>query len=96
MNNTPNTFTKILNGINTTLNFANRALPLYQQSKPLIKTVKDSYNNFKKNKDTIGNIIKLMKANKVVKNEDKVIENTTIKTYTNSNNNHVNNPTFFI
>ncbi len=98
MNNTPTTFTKILNGISTTLNFANRALPLYQESKPLIKTVKDTYKNIKKNKDTLGNLIKIMKANKTIQKENNIqVKNINIdNSNTFKSKQNINNPTFFI
>ena len=99
MNNSSTSLSKILNGINSTLNIANKAIPLYQQTKPMIKTVKHTYNTLKNNKIDLSNMIKLIKVKNAIKkdmtNKNEVIQQPT-KIITNSTYSNINNPKFFI
>lgn len=42
-------FTKIVSGVNNTLNIVNRAIPIYKQVTPIVKNVKSAFN-------TVGSI----------------------------------------
>lgn len=84
--NTTMTLGKVLSGISKTLGVANQVIPLFQQTKPLIKNVRTAYGLFKNN-------------NKSILNEPKAMKNTVVnnhkpkeKTITYSNN----SPQFFI
>ena len=37
-------FSKIVSGVNSTLNFVNRAIPIYKQVTPIVKNVKSVFN----------------------------------------------------
>ena len=99
MNNSGTSLSKILNGINSTLNIANKAIPIYQQTKPMIKTVKQTYDTIKNNKNDLSNMIKLMKIKNAIK-KDMVNKNEAIsqptRTISNSTYSNINNPKFFI
>ena len=94
--NEENGITKILSGINHTLNIANKAIPVYTQAKPLVKKGIDTYNNIKNNKTNISNLIKLNKVKNQIKKDmiNKNIPNFISKT--NKEKINVNNPKFFI
>lgn len=102
MNNSPNTLTKVLNGINSTLNIVNKAVPLYKETKPLIKGMKSTINTIKNSKNDLNNMIKLLKIkNEMSKNNNvPVLKNSNIsntqKIEQVNTYNKVNNPTFFI
>ena len=99
MNENPTTLSRILYGINHTLNIANKALPVYVQAKPLVKKGYDTYNNLKNNKDSFKNTIKLLKVkNQIKKDMAKPIpiSNINIISKTKSNYSNTNNPKFFI
>lgn len=36
-------FTKIVSGVNDTLNFVNRAIPIYKQVSPIVKNVRSAF-----------------------------------------------------
>ena len=92
MNYEENAISKILKGINHSLNIANKAIPVYNQAKPLVKKGIDTYNNIKSN-NTILNTMKLLK----VKNQIKKDMKTNIPNFvTKKNYNNTNNPNFFI
>lgn len=97
MNNSSG-LSKILSGINTTLNIANKVVPIYNQAKPLVTNINKTYKTFKNTSKDIPQLIKLMK----VKNQIKKDMNTkpiSFKTSLKSNSNtysNINNPTFFI
>lgn len=93
MNNSFSSFSKILNGINSTLNIVNKAVPLYKEVSPMISTVNKTYKNIKNNKTNISNTIKLLKLKNTIKKD------ITPKINTQPNNkiqNNINNPKFFI
>ena len=94
--NEENGITKILSGINHTLNIANKAIPVYTQAKPLVKKGIDTYNNIKNNNTSISNLIKLNKVKNQIKKDmiNKNIPNFISKQ--NTKNNNINNPKFFI
>ena len=103
MNNDPTTLTKILSSINNTLNIANKAMPLYKEAKPILKTINNTYKNIKTNKNDLSSIIKLMKLKNTIKNDMNQhqnnmlpISNNNQKTITNTTYSNINNPTFFI
>ena len=98
MNETPTGFIRVLNGINSTLSIANRALPLYKESVPLFKTIHKTYKNIKNNKDNLKNIIKFMKANKEINNNNNITKNKSIPKIDNTKiiETNFNNPKFFI
>lgn len=100
MNNDPSTLTKILSGINNTLNIANKAMPLYKEAKPIFKTINSTYKNIKTNKTDLSSMIKLIKLKNTIKKD---MRNNTISIPDNKSNtitkntyNSINNPTFFI
>lgn len=89
---------KILNGTQKVLNFANQTIPLVQQVRPLIGNAKTMFkvmNEFKKTEKTNTNI-----------NQNKVSSNTTTENITTRKSNNLNNnidnnldnigPTFFV
>ena len=99
MNENPTTLSRILYGINHTLNIANKALPVYVQAKPLVKKGYDTYNNLKNNKDSFKNTIKLLKVkNQIKKDMAKPIPISNINITSKKKNNYsnTNNPKFFI
>lgn len=49
---------KIVSGVNDTLNFVNRAIPIYKQVSPVIKNVKSAFN-------TVGTIKEASKEAKI-------------------------------
>ena len=89
--NETSTLSKILKGINTTLNIANKAMPIYKEAKPILNTIKNTYSNLKNNKNDINKMIKLLKLKNQLKQDTKI--NNIIKT---QNNKTINNPNFFI
>lgn len=98
MNNDPTSLTKLLNGINNTLNIANKVMPIYKEAKPIFQTVNKTYKNLKNNKNELSNIIKLIKANNIIKKETNH-EKTFIaekKLISKENYSNINNPKFFI
>ncbi len=76
------TLGKILIGISKTLGIANQVIPLYQQTKPLVKNARSAYNLIKTN-----NKVSNSKAN-FIKEDRQIIE----KTISNSSN----SPQFFL
>ena len=101
MNNDPSTLTKILSGINNTLNIANKAMPLYKEAKPIFKSINNTYKNIKTNKTDLSSMIKLMKLKNTIKKDMNIntisnIEDDISTTITKDTYNSVNNPTFFI
>ena len=99
MNNNPTTLTKILNGINNTLNIANKVVPLYKEAKPIFNTVTTTYKTLKENGKDIPKLIKLMKIKNELKKDMNFSTNNTLienKLITNNTYNNSNNPTFFI
>lgn len=96
MNNNPATLSKILTGINNTLNIANKVMPLYKEAKPLVQTVTKTYKNIKNNKNDLSNIIKLVKANNIIKKEENNSSYNKTKLIKSDSYNKSNNPTFFI
>ena len=97
MNNNPTTLSRILNGINTSLNIANKVMPIYKEAKPIITTVGNTYKNLKNNKNDLTNIIKIIKANNTIKKKFNNTTNINIKrTKLNKTYSNNNNPTFFI
>lgn len=105
MNNSGTSLSKILNGINSTLNIANKAIPLYQQTKPMIKTVTQTYKNLKNNKNDLNNLIKIIRVKNAIKkdmnqqqnqNNNLPLSNNNSKTITNTTYSNINNPKFFI
>ena len=99
MNNSGTSLSKILNGINSTLNIANKAIPIYQQTKPMIKTVKQTYKTIKNSKTDISKMMKMMKIKNAIKkdmnNTSLTIPKSTMTPST-SNYKNTNNPTFFL
>ena len=95
MNYENTNLTKILNGINHTLNIANKAIPVYNQAKPLVKKGIDTYSNIKNNNIKLSNIFKLMKIKNQVKKD--MNTNVTIPNFKTKNTfSNTNNPKFFI
>lgn len=92
MNNSYN-LTKILNGINSTLNIANKAIPIYNQAKPLVSNLNKTYKTLKNNSKDIPQLIKLMKVKKQIKQD---MNNTPVTTPKARNYYNTNNPKFFI
>ena len=98
MNYEETTLDKLLNGINHTLNIANKALPVYNQAKPLVKKGFDTYNNIKTNGNNITNMVKLLKVKNQIK-KDMNKKNLSIPNFhfkNKQNYNNINNPKFFI
>ena len=89
MYNNSNILSKVLTGINSSLNIANKVVPIYKQAKPLINGVSKTYKNFKNNKNDLKNILKVLNNTKSI-DKEKVIDNN-VKISSN-----INNPTFFI
>ena len=97
MNNNPTTLNTILNGISSTLNIANKVMPIYKEAKPLIQTVTKTYKNIKDNKNNLSNAIKLMKVKNTIKKEiNNNLPTSDIKLINSNVYNNKNNPTFFI
>lgn len=99
MNNNPGTFNKILNSINSTLNIANKVVPIYKEAKPIINTVTSTYKKVKDNGNDIKKVIKLMKFKNEIKKEQNINTNNFQNTYNQTittNNSNINNPKFFI
>ena len=95
MNNGEGTLFRFLNGVSRTLTIANKAIPVYNQAKPIIKSMNNTYKNFKNNKDNLSNMIKLMRVkNQINKDMNKSIQPPNITTRTNISN--INNPKFFL
>lgn len=71
-------FTKIVSGVNNTLNIVNRAIPIYKQVSPIVKNVKSAIG-------TVGSIKEASKEAQV--KEMKALERpvTVFKKTTNSN-----------
>lgn len=95
MNNSTG-LSKILSGINTTLNIANKVVPIYNQAKPLVTNINKTYKTFKNTSKDIPQLIKLMKVKKQIKKD--MSNNISLpKTNTNTKNySTINNPTFFV
>lgn len=95
MNNNTGTLSKVLTGINNTLNIANKALPIVKEAKPIFNTAKQTINTFKATGNDLQKMIKLIK----VKNQIKKDINNNIKTPTTTKTSiysNTNNPKFFI
>ncbi len=75
-------FTKILNGINRSLNFANQVIPIYEQAKPLLSNARGMMRMLK---EFAHSDIPIKKENTLPNKK-----NTPIKTITN-----MSNPVFF-
>ena len=93
--NEETTLSKILNSVNYGLNVANRALPIYNQAKPLVKKGIDTYNNLKNTKPNIEKYFKLLKLKNNIKKDFSNSTQNNSKLNKNTYNN-ANNPTFFI
>ena len=61
--------TKILSGISKTLNIANRVIPIYQDTKPLLKNAKNIYDLFK---DHTNNLITTKDTNIISKEKEPI------------------------
>jgi len=96
MYNTTSSLSKVLSGINNTLNIMNKAVPLYKEVCPVIKNINNTYKTIKNNKSNLTNTIKLLKIKNAIKKDLnlKVIQNKENKKI--ELNNNLNNPTFFI
>lgn len=93
MNNNPGIFNGVLKGISSTLNIANKVIPIYKEAKPIFNTVTSTYKKVKDNGNDIKKVMKLMK----LKNEIKKEQNIKIENNKNSNTySNINNPKFFI
>ena len=94
--NNETTISKLLNGVNYGLNIANKAVPIYNQAKPLVKKGIDTYNSIKNSNNSISKYIKLFKLKNVIKNDmSKSTVNNSFK-QNEANIKNTNNPTFFI
>ncbi|MDD2409373.1 MAG: hypothetical protein PHD03_01475 [Bacilli bacterium] len=62
---------KILSGLSKTLGIANQVIPLYQQTKPLVKNVRSAYNLIKTNNKISNSEPKIIKNN--IKPKEKTI-----------------------
>lgn len=51
-------FSKVVSGVNNTLNIVNRAIPIYKQVTPIVKNVKSAFN-------TVGSIKEASKEAKI-------------------------------
>ena len=93
------TFGKILTGTERALNFANQAIPLIKQVKPMIgnaKTVFKVMNEFKRSENPNSNI---RNNNSNINNDIAIPANNNINNETindNSKQNEYNSPTFFM
>lgn len=97
MNNNPGTITKILNGVNNTLNIANKVVPLYKEAKPMFDTVSKTFKTLKQNGNDIKKVIKLMNLkNEIVKNTNNNTISKETKLIKKDTYNNINNPKFFI
>lgn len=96
MNNNSSIFTNVLNGINSTLNIVNKAIPIYKEAKPIINTVTNTYKKVKNNGADLKKVIKLMKLKNKIKKDNSTnnIQNTFNLPKT--TNQTINNPKFFI
>ena len=96
MNNNSGIFTNVLNGINSTLNIVNKAIPIYKEAKPIISTVTNTYKKVKNNGADLKKVIKLMKLKNEIKKDNSTnnIQNTFNLPKT--TNQTINNPKFFI
>ena len=98
--NESSSLTKILSGINNSLNIANKVVPLYKEAKPILSSINKTYKNIKTNKTDLSSMIKLMKLKNTIKkdmnNASQNISNTTHTTITKDTYKNINNPTFFI
>lgn len=97
MNNSSG-LSKILSGINTTLNIANKVVPIYNQAKPLVTNINKTYKTLKNTSKELPQLIKLMKVKNQIK-KDMNTKSTSFKHSLKSNSNNysnTNNPTFFI
>ena len=79
----PLTFTKVLIGISKTLGVAREVIPLWQQTKPLVKNVRNAYGLIKSSNN---------KKSKSDTNQAKIKKITKEKTIISKNN----SPQFFI
>lgn len=79
----PLTLTKIISGLSKSVNIVNQVIPLYEQSKPMINSVKKIFSYLNKGNDN---------ANKTVENQIPKTEKPK-KVAVKSN---LNNPTFFL
>jgi len=93
MNNNPGILSKILTGINSTLNIANKTIPIIKEAKPIINTTRETLNNFKSTGNDIKKMYKLMKLKNQIKNDTK---NISIPKSNNIMYKNTNNPKFFI
>ena len=97
MNNS--SITKILNSINNTLNIVNKAMPIYKEAKPVLKTIKNTYSTIKNNNGDLKKIINLIKLKNQIKKDSKINNNTKNKEQkiiSQTSDNNINNPKFFI
>lgn len=98
--NESSSLTKILSGINNSLNIANKVVPLYKEAKPILNSINKTYKNIKTNKTDLSSMIKLMKLKNTIKkdmnNTSQNIINNTPTTITKDSYKNINNPTFFI
>jgi hypothetical protein len=76
--------TKIIGGLQRTLNFANQLIPLYKETKPLLNNARNTFNTIKK---WSYNNIEKIPDNKNIKDIKEKIN--TLKSI------NLNNPTFF-
>lgn len=96
MNNNPGILTNVLNGLNSTLNIVNKAIPIYKEAKPIINTVTNTYKKVKNNGADLKKVIKLMKLKNEIKKD---VSSTNIQNTFNlpkTTNQTINNPKFFI
>lgn len=93
MNNNTDTLSKILTGINNTLNIANKTIPIIKETKPIINGAKETLNNFKSTGNDIKKMYKLLKLKNQIKKDTK---NISITKPTNIKYTNTNNPKFFI
>ena len=96
MNNNPNIFSNVLNGINSTLNIVNKTIPIYKEAKPIISTFTNTYKKVKNNGNDIKKVIKLMKLKNEIKKEQNISNTQDSLNYSKTTNQSINNPKFFI
>ena len=96
MNNNPSIFTNVLNGINSTLNIVNKAIPIYKEAKPIINTVTSTYKKVKDNGNDLKKVIKLMKLKKEINKDINTNNTQSIFNMQKTTNHNINNPKFFI
>ena len=87
-------FGRIISGTERALNFANQAIPLVKQVKPIIGNAKTMFrvmNEFKKNEKPINNSVN----NNINNIQNTNTQSTKVKNYNKEYNNN-NEPTFFM